>query len=307
MNKQRLKVYKEGEHYIGVIPESSGPRKSHEDKFSKEIKDNFKRYYKEAIAEGISPKKTKKIVEYICDRSWENDISAWILPEEAVELLDRHAKSVHDRRKRYRRKVDFNNWNYFVTFTYDDEKQTESSFIKKLRKTLSNLSTRNSWRYIGVRERGEKSGRVHYHFIMYIPKGEMVGELFLDHRYSSKRRQMEYFTNNTYFQDTFGQSCWEAICLEDKNDGKVENYLLKYLEKSDEKLIYSRHVHDHAVIEVDLDEDVLFFFRQYCVKCILKDKLFGGSKEDLAELDSFQVDFINLSTFLEYDYFLTLR
>ena len=307
MNVQKLKVYKEGGHYIGVIPESSGPRKAHQDKYSKELKDNFKTFYRDAISEGISPKKPKQIVEYIYDRSRELDISSWILPEEAEELLERRAKSVHDRKKRYRRKVDMNKWNYFVTFTYDDEKQSESSFIKKLRKTLSNLATRNSWRYVGVRERGEKTGRVHYHFIMYIPKGQMVGELFCDHRYSSKRHNMEYFTNNTYFQDTFGQSCWESICFEDINEGKVEKYLLKYLEKSDEKLIYSRHVPDHVVVEVDLYEDVLLFFRQYCVKCILKDKLFGASQNEFQISDSFSVDFVNLPTFLENDYFLKLR
>ena len=267
MNIQRVKVYNDGNHFIGVLPMSrysTGIRGK--DKYTSEQKELFKTYYKEAKLSGIPKKKYK---EYIVFRSTENDISLWFNDEEVADLLKRKEICDHKRNVRYERRIDSYVWNYFVTFTYDDTKESEEGFVKRLRKVLSNLSTRNGWRYIGVKERGEKGGRVHFHFIMYVPEGKMIGKLFSDHKYSTKRRHMEYFTNNTFFNDRFGQSQWQPITEEDVRNKKVRGYLLKYIKKTDERLIFSRHIPSEFDMDIDLDNDVVMFFRQYAVKCIL--------------------------------------
>lgn len=273
MNIQRVKVYNDGNHYIGVFGTSrysTGIRVK--DKYSSEQKKLFNNYYKEAKLSGVSKKEIK---EYITFRSTENDISLWFNDEEVSDLLQRKTVSDHRRKVRFERKIDSNVWNYFVTFTYDDEKETEEGFVKRLRRVLSNLSSRNNWRYIGVKERGEKTGRVHFHFIMYVPQGELVGEFFTDHKYSIKRRRMEYFTNNSFFNDRFGQSQWQSITDEDVRNKRVRGYLLKYIKKTDDRLIFSRHTPSEVEMDIDLDKDVVMFFRQYAVKCVLNPDSLG--------------------------------
>ncbi len=297
MNIQRLKVYNDGNHFIGVLGMSryrTGVKAK--DKYTSEQKELFKTYYKEAKLSGVPKKKYK---EYIAFRSTENDISMWFNDEEVSELLERKQISDHRRKVRYERRIDSNIWNYFVTFTYDDEKESEEGFVKRLRKALSNLSTRNGWRYIGVKERGEKGGRVHFHFIMYVPEGKMVGKLFSSHKYSSKRRRMEYFTDNTYFNERFGQSQWQPITEEDIRNKKVRGYLLKYIKKTDERLIFSRHTPSEFEMDVDLDNDVVMFFRQYAVKCILNSDSLGlYSIRSFLDSDDF---FVDTTTFKEID------
>ena len=232
-------VYREGDYYIGNLPYTQEPRvRNPIPKYSKEKVNLFNRFYLEAQQKEITKKKT---LDYIEDRIRETcDIEDWLVEDEGKDLLKRLVNNKHKRVKRYERKVSWNVWNWFVTFTYDSDKETEDGFRARLRKALSNFATRHGWRYIGVEERGKKTGRLHYHFIMNIPEGEMVGELFLDCKYSEKRRKREFFTNNTYFQERFGQTDWEAITDADMQNGKVLAYLMKYLKKSGTSLIYSR-------------------------------------------------------------------
>ena len=76
-----------------------------------------------------------------------------------LEKMDKKQRNLWKRIKRFRRKAHMYRWNYFVTFTYNPRKHTEESFRKKLRKCLSNLSTRKGWKYMGVWERGRESVR----------------------------------------------------------------------------------------------------------------------------------------------------
>ena len=297
MNIRRVKVYNDGNHYIGVLGMtrySTGVRC--QDKYTSVQKELFNTYLREAKLSGVSKRDYK---EYIVSRSTENDISLWFTDEDVAELLERKKISDHRRKVRFERKIDSNIWNYFVTFTYDDEKESEEGFVKRLRKALSNLSTRYDWRYIGVRERGENSGRVHYHFIMYVPEGQMIGKLFLNRKYSTKRRRMEYYTDNTYFNERFGQSQWQPITEEDIRDKRVRGYLLKYIKKTDERLIFSRHIPAEVEMDVDLDKDVIMFFRQYAVKFILNSESLGlRAMPSIFECNDFIIDSV---TFKEID------
>lgn len=274
-SKVTAKVYNDGYRYIAYLPEGGSFKRSYRFR-RKSTKDPlyeiFKNYLQDARREKI-PK--KEILSYIENRAFnERDVSEWFTEEELKAYYKKALNAEHKRIKRYRRMINFNTWNWFVTFTYDDKKETEEGFVKRIRKVLSNNVTRNGWRYIGVRERGSESDRVHYHFIMYIPPGNMIGELFADKAYSTKRKSWQYFTNNTYFQKRFGQSYWQAITAEDLHGNGIAKYLLKYINKSGEKLIYSRHIPYEMIMPIDMNRDVLMVFFHYGRKCILNDFLF---------------------------------
>ena len=209
-----------------------------------------------------------------------NDEKSFLVDQDEIkEFIKKEANRLHQKVKRYKRKFGFFRPNYFVTFTYSDELTDEESFERKLRRVLSNLAYRNDWRYIGVRERGSEGDRVHFHFLVHVPAGKMIGELYLDSQWSTKRKKREYFTNNTYFQERFGKCQFEAISGEQILDGSIQNYLLKYLLKDDEKIIYSRHIPTEIEVDVDLDNDVFLTFYDFSMKVYLSLNIFFNVKE----------------------------
>lgn len=56
------------------------------------------------------------------------------LDEYIADKIKRKLNNLHHRKKRFRRKANLNNWNYFVTFTYDDTKHTK----KRLKRNCVN-------------------------------------------------------------------------------------------------------------------------------------------------------------------------
>ena len=269
----RCKVYKDKQfNYIAKFPKPVASVE-HGKRFPSRKREIFSLLYEEAQENGVSK---KNMLSYIENRNRElYDIEDWFVEDEAKELWKRKLNAIHKKKKRYEQKCFLNVWSYFVTFTYDDKKESAESFAARLRKALSNFSSRHGWRYIGAEERGEIGGRLHYHFIIYVPPGEMVGSLFMDYKRSKKRRKMEYFLNNTYFQERFGQSCWETITQEDMKNGKVRKYLIKYLTKSNGKLIYSRGIPSEYDVEIDTEKDVKSTFRRYGICAVLFEHVFG--------------------------------
>ena len=146
-------------------------------------------------------------------------------------------------------------FNYFCTFTYDGKKHDEDSFRRKFRHTISNFSKRKNWRYIGVWERSPDNQRLHFHGIFFIPDGTMPGKMIEieDYNYNTKRRQV---TNQSiYFNERFGRSDFEVIDSQDRK-GDAITYLMKYIEKSGEKIVYSKGLKQFFISDI-LEEDVI--------------------------------------------------
>ena len=95
---------------------------------------------------------------------FKDENSAVIYVENNMERKTRNAIS---RRIRLHRKANLQEFNFFVTFTYSDELQTEDSFRKGLRTCLRHFVERKNWRYIGVWERSPEKKRLHFHGIFY--------------------------------------------------------------------------------------------------------------------------------------------
>ena len=136
--------------------------------------------------------------------------------------LERKRQNEKSRMRRAMRKCNLNGFNYFVTFTYSDDKLTAEKFYKKLRAYLKNKVTRNGWKYYGV------------HALMYIPQGTMPGELVREKSYNTSRKRMVETTGNTEFNEKFGRSDVEEICMPFKH--LAYNYVLKYLNKGGEAM-----------------------------------------------------------------------
>ena len=112
--------------------------------------------------------------------------------------LSRIRKNVNSKKNRAWKKARLADFNYFCTFTYDDNKVTESEFRTKLKRLLANLNYRKHWTYMGVWERGEKTNRLHFHALVHVPEGQMVGEFTKVRDYNTEKRRMQGRKNNVF-------------------------------------------------------------------------------------------------------------
>lgn len=187
-----------------------------------------------------------------------------------VDKLEKQKRNVYARKKRFRRKASLNRWNYFVTVTYDDEKQTEETFRKKLRKCLSNLSTRRGWKYMGVFERAPETGRLHFHGLVYVPHGQMVGEITEKQDYSTRLGRMQTTHSNGFFENGFGRNDFEELNAMELKHGQTLNYILKYIGKTGERIVYSRGIPTQVFKKIE-EKDIVTRMQDYMQKYLLFD------------------------------------
>ncbi len=259
-----IKVYSDGSHYIG-IPKQSRPLSKKETKV--ETKQNeLKKVFEDSYNEHKKEKKKDRNNNIL------NDIEKYLPKDKAKEFTDENMKrknrNLIERRKRLVRKVRQQQWDYFVTFTYDDKLHTEESFRKTLSNCLKHLSSRNGWRYIGVWERSPKNNRLHFHGLFIIPN--MVGKFKEIKDYSTTNNKMQTAIQNTFFLKRFGRNDFSKIEHSSVLDQSIQ-YLMKYIEKSGERIVYSKGLYTYFVTDV-LDEDVLCPLTEDNIKVILADK-----------------------------------
>ena len=245
--KNWYKVYKDGNHYVG----SRILQKRRNSAVREEISEQqrfFDNQYILATKQGVRPNKmfltlkTAMLEEYPNLENADNFVT---------KNIKRKKHNFFARLKRFKRKANLNLWNKFVTITYDDKKMDEDTFRRKLKKCLSNLHSRRKWRYMGVFENGEENGRLHFHALMYIPLDEMIGEIVEQKDYSTKDHKMQITHANTFFSETFGRNDFEDLSQNEIRYGRTLEYLTKYLQKSNERIIYSRGVPSAICKEID--------------------------------------------------------
>ena len=254
MPYQASKIYYDGSHYIAVPKENFPSRKCGKAARKSSMQsDGVKAKFEAAYAESqVLPKRERK--QYIAERLQDDFATVEEANEYARRQTERKRNNACKRYTRLWRKVYLQGkWDYFVTFTYDNDKHTEESFRQSLRNTLKHLVSRKGWKYIGVWERSA-SERLHFHGIFHIPENAMIGELKQVSDYSTKRHRMQTTYQNTHFSQRFGRNDFEAI---DKNE-VIESvrYLLKYIEKSGERLVYGGDLPTYFKSDIT-DEDIV--------------------------------------------------
>lgn len=182
--------------------------------------------------------------------------------------MERKYRNLVCRRVRMTRKARLANFNYFCTFTYDDKKHTEESFRKKLKNKLSLLAYRQGWRYMGVWEKSPEKQRLHFHGLFKVPKNGMVGELYEKTDYSTVLHTMQTVNINTYFEERFGRNDFKV--LNNRLLGESLSYLMKYIEKSGEKIVYSKGLYQYFISDI-MDDDVVSTIGQEDKKLLLYD------------------------------------
>ena len=183
--------------------------------------------------------------------------------------FDRKHRNVVSRRVRMTRKANLADFNYFCTFTFDDAKHTEESFKKKLKTCFRNLCFRNDWKYMGVWERSPEKQRLHFHGLFNIPDGKMVGKIERHDDYSVKLGRVQTTFQNSYFNEKFGRSDFEEIA-EQSQLGDALSYLMKYIEKTGEKIVYSKGLYQYFISDI-MDEDIVSTIGQEDRKLLLFD------------------------------------
>ena len=263
-NKKLVKIYHDGHHFVAHELQQCKLGKGYRRKRN-ELDDLFDFIYFQGVQQNLDKKSMIDFVIAELNESYGIDKSEELLIF-VENKVKRKLNNLHKRKDRFRRKANLNKWNYFVTFTYDSKLHTPESFRKKLKKCLANLHTRRNWKYMGAFELSPVKKRLHFHCLMYIPDGEMVGEIFDKKDYSLCEHKMKVAHCNTFFLEKFGRNDMTKV---DCNPMDVD-YILKYIEKTGEKIVYSRGVASEIIKQVST-EDIATEFEDFILKMVLFD------------------------------------
>ena len=257
MSYRAAKISFDGSHYIATpkenFPQGHKRRRAVIQPTPKEVeqKEQFEVAYKE------SQKLPRKERKAYMRKAMEETIPDKEQRKEYVERNNERKTTNKIRRKvRLSKKVNLQReWNFFCTFTFSDKLHTEESFRKSLRNTFKHLVNRKGWKHVGVWERGGETGRLHFHGIFYIPQGGMVGEMIETKDYSTKVRRMQTARQNTHFLERYGRNDFQALGSPMEVQHSL-GYLMKYIEKSGERLVYGGDLPSYFVSGI-MDEDVI--------------------------------------------------
>lgn len=183
--------------------------------------------------------------------------------------FERKQRNLICRRIRMTRKANLANFNYFCTFTYDDKLHTEQTFKKKLRTCFRHLCERKGWKYMGVWERAPKTNRLHFHGLFSIPDIIFL-EFTTCKDYDTKGHKMQESNQSQYFNSRFGRSDFKYIDANEQRLGNALAYLMKYIEKTGEKIVYSKGLPQFFISDI-LDNDIVCPIGQEDKKLLLFD------------------------------------
>lgn len=265
------KIYNDGGHFVAtrVIRSNKKPVGRAYEREAIDIL--FDGLFTEALKKGLNNyKKEQKMTDYIKSGMLElypdhPDLDGFI-----KDKIKRKYHNIGVRKKRFRRKAYLNKWNYFVTLTYDDKKHDEITFRQKIRKCLSNLHTRRGWRYMGVFEYSPEKERLHFHGVFYIPDGEMLGKITEKKSYSPQEGRMKTRYENSFFQEAFGVNDFQEVSEMTVKHGHAFEYILKYMEKQGERIVYSRGIATEICKKMD-KRAIITAFTDYVEKFVLFD------------------------------------
>ena len=281
-NVANYKLKVNGYHMVGTRCKIEKPKKKHKDDLLSKL---FSIAYKESEEkllynnEQVIYINNRMIELYKIECGFDNLLDYAENSLDFTDYIEQRLKqkiiNLVMRKKRFKEKINLHCWNFFVTQTYDSTKfKTEEEFVKAYLTCLSHLATDYGWRYILIPERGKVTGRLHFHGVFYIPIGKMKGFMKESKYFSPIKHKMEKSMINSFFAVRFGRNDFQKI---ENNVTGISNYIVKYIGKTDAKIIYSRHI--NSCIEITLEkEDISVGYKlSYCTKFIIFDDLLKGT------------------------------
>ena len=245
-----------------VLPNNDDSKPKAEKKMTR--KELFEQFYDET--KNMARKDRKALITKKMQPYFSTDYEA----SNYVEVqFDRKIRNMICRRVRLTRKVNLADFNYFCTFTYDNAKHTEDSFRKSLKQLLRNMTYRKGWRYAGVWERSPTSGRLHFHGLFDIPEGTLPGTFEEIQDYNTTKHKRQTAKINSYFLERFGRNDFKDIDSK-MALGESVAYLTKYMEKTGEKIVYSKNLPQYFISDI-MDEDIVCTIGQEDRKLLLFD------------------------------------
>lgn len=240
------------------------------EKIAKKLKNiSKKEFFNELYAKYIDlPKRERKkiIIEEMSPYFTNRDLCVIYVEKN----FERKNRNLICRRVRMCRKAYLANFNYFCTFTYDDKKHNEQSFRKGIKTYLRNLCYRKGWKYMGVWERAPKTNRLHFHGLFNIPNNTIPGELIKVRDYDTISHKMQDSVQSSYFNDKFGRSDFKDVVNKEQRLTSAITYLMKYIEKTGEKIVYSKGLYQYFMSDI-MEEDVVSTIGQEDKKLLLFD------------------------------------
>lgn len=287
-----MKVYHDGGHHVGTLVLPSHKHTRWRQKHDSDADRLYRDFYRTSMQAQKECKTRYQVnaarLRAKCDalraleQAFPDDKQS--LRGKVEGMHERMLASIAGRKKRFRRKAFLNEWTHFATITYDSTLwQSEDLFRRAVDKTFSNFHTRNGWRYMGVWEQGELNERLHFHCLLYVPDGEMVGAIYNRSDYAHKTHGVRITCCNTYFERRFGRNDFEP--LDRQELGHSIEYILKYLEKSGERIRYSRGIPSEIYIPVR-SLDVVDEYTDFVPKFILYDDVVDWQRDVLTAKSS---------------------
>ncbi len=263
------KVYNDGGHYVALPYFSCRKRRKKRRKPQENAaREMFDSLYTQAMSEDKTKAETRVFIRSGLSCFFETETQA----DEFITLeTKRVIHNLHSRKNRFYRKANLNRWHYFLTVTYDDLKHNEMEFRIKLRKCLYNLHTRRGWRCMGVFERAPETGRLHFHALLYVPDGKMISRITQKRDFSTKSHTMQTTHENDFFAKRFGRNDFAKINAAELKHGDTIGYILKYIEKSGERIVYSRGIPTEILKTISGDDIAAEMLNQFVLKWVLFD------------------------------------
>ena len=261
MDYPKTKVYFDGSHYIG-IPHEKQPWKKRKNKLKEKNihEEKVKEIYKEST--GTKKEKIESTINKVNEEIKDIEKSTQLVNK----TLEREKRNRIVRYTRLIRKIRLQVWTHFCTFTYDSNKLTEEQFREKFLNCLRHLAYRKNWKYVGVFERSPDLKRLHFHGIFLI--SQMIGEIVETKDYSTKTHQMQIARQNTFFLERFGRNDFRPLDQHSIQD--AIGYITKYINKTGEKVLYSRGLQTYFVTDI-VEDDVACTTGQEDRKIVLFD------------------------------------
>ena len=146
---------------------------------------------------------------------------------------------------------------------------------------------------MGVFEQAPETGRLHFHGLLYVPDGEMIGSITEETEYSTAQHSMQTVRINSFFAKSFGRNDFDEITTAELKYGHTIEYIMKYIGKTNERIVYSRGIPTEVCKELT-DTEIVTSFTDYVTKYVLFDNAVSWEKDIMHYTGYEQISIIDI-------------